>query len=111
MPATAMIATDANFRGVQVGGSSPKIALFPRNGQLYTRASFTSTQAGTAQVAIAGLKAGTYAVNGPTSLMVTAGPDGLLYFEGDAGAYSIAMVSSGSSTLQKARAGGKVVLR
>lgn len=100
LPPIAMIATDPNWRGVQVGGSSPKIALFASKGLKYATASFTSTYSGTAQILIAGLQPGTYNVNGPTPASGTVGSDGVLYFEGRAGSYTVAAGSPDKVPLQ-----------
>jgi hypothetical protein len=85
-----MVSTiDADHRGVEILGDSPKVAVFPRNGQTYTKASFTTTHAGTAQYLVTGLGAGTYSVtaNGASVLnkaTVDAG-DATLYFESASG--------------------------
>jgi len=83
--------SNPSFAGVQIGGTSPKIALFPRNGQMYASANFVATHAGTAQIEVAGLRAGTYTVsrdNAPIST-VTVGADSVLYLEGPSGSYSV----------------------
>src|SRR5579883_353631 len=83
--------------------TSPKVAVFARQGALLTGVSFTSTHSGTAQYVIAGLSPGSYTVtnNGASigsSFTVNSG-DNTLYFEGSAGNYNIVQTStSGSGT-------------
>jgi hypothetical protein len=90
LPKIGMVSTiDADHRGVEILGDSPKVAVFPRNGQTYTKASFTTTHAGTAQYLVTGLGAGTYNVtaNGASVInkaAVDAG-DATLYFESASG--------------------------
>ncbi|MDP9054974.1 MAG: hypothetical protein M3N93_11855, partial [Acidobacteriota bacterium] len=98
------------FAGVQVGGTSPKIALFPRNGQIYSSASFVATYAGTAQIGVAGLLPGRYTVslNSQPLAVATVAADGFLYTEGPSGTYSISGRPSAGFQLQKgAVQGGK----
>lgn len=91
LPTTAMLSTiAANWRGVQIGGAAPKVALFRQGGTTDTSTTFTSTHSGTAQYVVAGLAAGVYAVSGPTITSGTVGADGTLYFEGASGVYTVA---------------------
>jgi hypothetical protein len=111
MPETAMLATDVNWRGVEIGGTSPKVALFARKGIRYTAATFTSTHPGRAQIAVAGLAAGSYAIGGPTGGTATAGDDGVLYFEGEAGTYSISPLRERPRGTGRAAVRGKASLK
>jgi PKD repeat protein len=84
--------TGGNCAAVQIAdSSSPKVAMFARQGALIAGASFTSTHSGTAQYVLAGLATGTWTVTvGGTG--VTGSPftvnanDNTLYFESTAGA-------------------------
>jgi hypothetical protein len=96
LPPIAMMNTiDANFRGVEIDGPSPKIAVFARNGSTYTATSFTAAHTGTAQILIAGItptvssgKNYTLIQNGtPVLQHQTVGADGSMYYEGTAGDY------------------------
>jgi len=91
-----------SFAGVQIGGTSPKVFLFPRNGQSYTSSNFVATHTGTAQIAVAGLRPGTYEVTQNSNVLasVAVGADGLLYFEGTSGSYSIASRAAAGFRLQ-----------
>ena len=89
LPPVSLLVSDANWRAVQVGGASAKIALFARNGVTYQKASFTSTHTGVAQIAVAGLKPGPYIVLGPSPATGVVGADGVFYFEGVAGSYIV----------------------
>lgn len=84
-------ASGGNCTAVQIGdGSSPKVAVFARQGSLLTGAVFTTTHTGTAQYAVVGLAAGSAAVtvNGSpvagSPFTVNAG-DNTVYFESTAG--------------------------
>ena len=87
-------AAGGNCTAVQIAdSSSPKVAVFARQGVTLTGAAFTSTHSGTAQYLIAGLAPGNYSVsvNGTTvvsSVTVNAN-DNTLYFESTAGAVQI----------------------
>ena len=62
-PMNLMTSIDPNFRGLEIGGASPKVALFARNGALNSGVSnFSTQQSGTIQFLVAGLAAGTYGV-------------------------------------------------
>lgn len=94
MPTTTVMATiDGNHRGVEVDGSSPKVAIFPRAGLTYTSATFTTAHAGTAQYLVTGLTAGTYSVTvggvPVVSNVSVASSDNSLYFESTAGAFNL----------------------
>lgn len=111
MSAATILSTDANWRGVQVDGASPKVAVFARYGQMYTRATFTSTHAGVAQIAVAGLTPGTYSVAGPAAATMMVGADGVLYLEGTAGQYTISAIGNPSIAARgKSSAAGKAVI-
>jgi hypothetical protein len=109
LPATTKLTSDANHVGVQVAGTTPKIAVFPMgatavgdgtfNSSTYTAVTFSSTHSGTGQYLIAGLVPGTYAVTkdgSPVSGLgaVTVDAAGVLYFTSASGSFSI---SSGAS--------------
>jgi len=111
VPAVSLITTDGNWRGVQVGGAAPKVALFARQGTVYSRASFTSTHSGVAQILIAGLAPGTYVIRGPVSANATVGLDGTVYFEGAAGSYQIAPEFVNCGIRGKACIGGKAEIQ
>ena len=91
MPAVGMLSiVDSSHRAVQVQGSSPKVAVFPRGGTTYTSATFSSTHNGIAQYIITGLTAGTYSVSGPVTLTnQSVDANGVLYLEGAAGTYMV----------------------
>jgi hypothetical protein len=89
-PITMMEKVEANFRGVEIDGGSPKIALFPRLGRPYEEVRFTANHEGTAQILVTGLIPGTYGVRGAATLdNLKVGGDGALYFEGGPGAYEV----------------------
>lgn len=96
LPPIAMMGTvDSNFRGIEIDGSAPKVALFARNGATYSSATFTAAHSGTAQILVAGLDAGTYNVNGPVSLSgLVSDASRAVYFEGPAGDYVISQVGA-----------------
>jgi hypothetical protein len=108
LPATTILPTDSNHVGVQIGGSAPKVAIFPRgtiavgdgtfNSATYSSVSFSSTHSGTGQYLIAGLEPGTYAVNKEGTAVkgleaVVVAETGVLDFTSAAGSFS---VSSGA---------------
>jgi len=88
---------DSHFRGVEIDGSSPKIAVFSRNGTTYTASSFTASHTGTAQILIAGITPSAasgfnYTLNkdgAPVLQRQVVGADGSVYYEGLAGAYQL----------------------
>jgi hypothetical protein len=96
LPRIAMLSSiDPNYRGVEIDGSSPKVAVFPRGGMTYGRATFTSAHTGAAQYLITGLTAGTYRVTVSgrpvvSGARVTAGANSL-YFESTPGAVTVEM--------------------
>ncbi len=101
MPSTAMLTTvDANHRAVQVGGISPKVAVFPLGGSTYESAAFTSTHSGTAEYLVAGLVAGTYNVTvsgAPVASNIAVNPnDNTLYFSSTSGSVLVSEASLGS---------------
>jgi PKD repeat protein len=92
--------TGGNCTAVQLAdSSSPKVAVFARQGVTLTDVSFTSTHSGTAQYVIAGLSPGTYNVTVGGSIVVTGSTvnanDNTLYFESMAGA--VLATQTGSS--------------
>jgi hypothetical protein len=110
MPSTEMLATiDGSHRGVEIDGSSPKVAVFPIANTTYTSASFTTAHPGTAQYMIAGLAPGTYSVmvNGSTvaSGLTVAANDDTLYFESTAGAVAANQTGLTDYTLSTGTAG------
>ena len=97
------VATGGNCTVTEImDSSSPKVAVFARQGALLTTASFITIHAGTAQYLIAGLLAGTYSVtvNGSTvasGVAVNAG-DNTLYFESTSGSVVVTQgVASGAA--------------
>jgi hypothetical protein len=105
-----MLATiDGSHRGVEIDGSSPKVAVFPIANTTYTSASFTTAHPGTAQYMIAGLAPGTYSVmvNGSTvaSGLTVAANDDTLYFESTAGAVAANQTGLTDYTLSTGTAG------
>jgi hypothetical protein len=100
--------SNTSFAGLQIGGNSPKIALFPRNGQMYTSAVFTATHAGTAQIAVAGLRSGIYTVtrDGGAASTISVGADSVLYMEGPSGSYSVSTRPAAGFQLQAAAVQG-----
>ena len=95
MPALTQPACSAiggNCTAVQIADStSPKVAVFARQGALLTAVSFTTNHAGTAQYAVAGLAAGSYNItNGSGSATCTvASGDNTCYFESNSGTVTI----------------------
>ena len=88
----ACTGTGGNCTAVQIGSStSPKVAVFARQGALLTAVSFTTNHAGTAQYAVAGLAAGSYNItNGSGSATCTvASGDNTCYFESNSGTVTI----------------------
>jgi hypothetical protein len=96
-------AAGGNCTTLQIAdGSSPKVAVFARQGVLLSGLSFTSTHSGTAQYLIAGMAPGNYSVsvNGTTvvsSVTVNAN-DNSLYFESTAGAVQVTADGSTPTT-------------
>jgi hypothetical protein len=93
-PINLLAPVDSNFRGLEIGGPSPKVALFARNGALMRGVgNFSTQQAGTIQFLIAGLAAGKYDVwkNGSQLLqqVQVGNNDNSLYFESTSGSFSI----------------------
>ena len=113
MPAISLMSgIDANFRGVRIDGSAPKIALFARSGVLQKGVgTFSSSQSGTIQIVVAGLSAGHYLFykDGAvlTSVDVTDG-DNTLYVESAAGTFSISQGSGGPPATGPAAGGGSL---
>lgn len=95
-------AIDANHRGVEVDGSSPKVALFPRGGSTYTASTFTTAHSGTAQYIVTGLTPGTYNVTVGGSPVVSgtsvAANDNSLYFESTSGLISVQLQGGPAGT-------------
>jgi hypothetical protein len=99
-PVTTLGSIDANFVGVEVDGSSPKIAVLGRKGQTYTSTSFTAAHTGTAQILIGGIsptsasgKVYTLLKDGASVMQnQQVGSDGTIYYEGLAGAYQLVAV-------------------
>jgi hypothetical protein len=94
LPTMEMISTiDANHRGVEIDGSSPKVAVFPRAGTTYASATFTTAHSGTAQYLVAGLTPGSYIVTVggiPIANCCTAtSASDSIYFESTAGSVSV----------------------
>ena len=93
MPTVGLLGTiDANFRGVQIEGTDPKVAIFPKLGVSRTSTSFTTTHTGTAQIMITGLETGTYTLARdatPVCSDVTVDENEALYCETTAGAITV----------------------
>ena len=93
-PVSLISEIDANFRGVAIGGTAPKVALFARNGALHDRVSgFVVPEEKVMQVLIAGLEPGTYDVTKDgtavaSGLKVNA-RDNSLYFESSGGRFAV----------------------
>lgn len=104
MPTTSILATiDGNHRGIEIDGSSPKVAVFSKGGSSYTSSSFTTAHPGTAQYVVTGLTPGTYnvTVNGTpvvSGVTVSSG-DESLYFESTSGAVVVSAASGPTYTL------------
>ena len=86
-------AIDSGHRGVEIDGTSPKVAIFPRSGTTYNAAVFTTAHSGSAQYLVTGLTAGIYTVTVSgkpvvSGVMVTSG-DNSLYFESTSGVVSV----------------------
>lgn len=98
LPAIAVLSTiNANWRGIQIGGGAPKVAVFARTGSTYATATFTTSHTGTAQYVVAGLTPGVYTVSRNGSVVATgvpvSGADNTLYMDaGSAGAWTITNV-------------------
>lgn len=100
LPTMEIIGTiDSNHTGVEIDGSSPKVAVFPLAGTTYTSASYTSGYSGTGQNLVAGLTPGIYSVTVNSSTVasnvsVTSTSDSL-YFESTSGSVVVTQTSSG----------------
>jgi PKD repeat protein len=86
--------TGGNCTAVQIAdASSPKVAVFARQGSLLSGAAFTTTHSGTAQYVIAGLSPGTYNVTVGSNTVISGATvnanDNSLYFESTAGAVQV----------------------
>ena len=105
LPDTTPLSTDSSHVGVQIAGSAPKVAIFPRgtiavgdgtfNSATYSSVSFSSTHSGTGQYLIAGLEPGTYAVHKDGATVkgleaVAVASAGVLDFRSAAGSFSVA---------------------
>jgi len=106
-PVEALTTVDSNWRGVEIMGNSPKVALFARGGLTFPGTSFTANYGGSAQILIAGLTPGTYTVlrNGSVILsgQIVSDGDDTLYFESPSGTFSLNQVQTapqGGSTSQ-----------
>lgn len=99
LPAISLLTViSSGFRGVLVGGSSPKVGVFPRSGGSANQVAFTASGfGGTAQILVAGLDPGDYEVkkNGLT-VIASAAVDGsgALYMEDTEGAFSLTRVGT-----------------
>jgi hypothetical protein len=93
MPTVAALGTiDANFAGVQIEGTAPSVAVFPKAGLYHESTTFTSTHSDTAQYVVTGLEAGIYdVVRGVTTIVddETIDSNGTIAFESEAGAFTI----------------------
>jgi hypothetical protein len=97
-PMDLITSIDPNFRGLEIGGAAPKVALFARNGALNNGVSnFTAQYPGTIQFLVSGLAAGRYSVwkDGTqiAASLAVADRDNSLYFESAAGTFSIVAVA------------------
>jgi hypothetical protein len=96
-PIAAIPTIDANFNGVEIDGSSPKVGIFARHGKTYTACSFTAAHSGTAQILIAGISPTATSgmnysllLNGtPVLQHQSVGADASFYYEGGPGAYQL----------------------
>jgi hypothetical protein len=97
MPTVGLISSDARYRVVQIDGTDPKVAAFPKAGASGTSVAFTSTHFGTAQVLVTGLAPGSYLFkrNGATVCSQAVDTNGALYCESASG--SITVVEAGST--------------
>lgn len=112
LPAMETLATiDSDHVGVEIDGTSPKVAVFPLDGTLWTGANFTTAHSGTAQYLVTGLQAGTYDVTVGGSPVLTgatvAANDNSLYFESTSGSvvvsnttlyYTLSTATAGTGT-------------
>ena len=84
---------DAGFRGVEIGGPNPAVAVFPKVGATHDASSFATSHRGTAQYLVAGLEAGSYDVSRAGSGVFVndqaVGADGTLYFTSVSGAFTV----------------------
>ena len=83
--------------GVQIEGTAPSVAVFPKAGLYQTSTSFTTTHPGTGQYVVTGLETGTYdVVRGETTVLDDEAIDenGTIAFESVAGAFAIARSKS-----------------
>jgi hypothetical protein len=111
--ATRLTTIDANFEGLQILDTVPKIAVLPKGvtpnsdgtfaSTTYTSTRFSTTHAGTGTYVVAGLAPGTYAVlrNGAPVDGVngsTVDDSGTLSFSAPAGAFSVTQTSGAAGT-------------
>ena len=104
VPGTTVLTTDARHVGVQIGGTAPKVAIFPRDtigsqdgtfhSERCSAVSFASTHSGTGLYLIAGLKPGKYAVRKDGAAIdglqaVAVADAGVLDFTSTAGGFSV----------------------
>jgi hypothetical protein len=104
LPATTVLSTDAKHVGVQIAGTAPKVAIFPReafasgdgtfDSARYSSVRFASTHSGTGQYLIAGLKPGKYAMTKDGAAVkgleaVAVAEAGVLDFTSTAGEFSV----------------------
>jgi List-Bact-rpt repeat protein len=101
LPSLSMLATiDANHRGVEIDGTSPKVAVFPigTGEPTFTSATFTTAVPGTAQFLVTGLSTGSYNVTIGGSPVVSGAAvvagNNSLYFEGGSGAVVVSLASA-----------------
>jgi hypothetical protein len=96
LPTIGLMQTvDPNFQGVEIDGTSPKVAVFARRGRTYTAASFTAGHTGIAQILIVGISS--TAASGKNYSLIkdgtpvlqhqSVGADCSIYYEGTAGVY------------------------
>jgi hypothetical protein len=96
-PMTMLSSADQNFRGVEIDGASPKVALFARNGNTYTGLTFVTSTPSAAQILIAGITPSapsglnyTLVRNGvPVMQHQVVQKDGTIYYQGTAGSYQL----------------------
>jgi len=112
LPTVGVLGTiDGNHRGIEIDGSSPKVAVFPIgiSEPTFNGATFTSAVPGTAQFLVAGLTPGTYSVTigGSTVISGAAVVNGnnSLYFEGGSGAVVVSTSGGTTYTLSSATSG------
>lgn len=92
-PATALSGIDASHVGAIIQASSPAIAVFSKTSAASSSVSWNQSFSGTAHIVVSNLAPGTYSVTGNCTLNCSGqvvGSDGVMYFEGTSGAFSIA---------------------